>query len=308
MTGRALITGAGGFVGRHLRTHLDACGWETAGADLRGAEISCDISASDQVDAMLEAVGDVTHVFHLAAIAFVPTASADPSRTMAVNLEGTICLARLMEERCPKARLLFVSTSEVYGPPVSLPVTEAHALDPRNPYAISKAAADQYLGYLGNATKLDIVRARPFNHAGPGQSDDFVLSSFARQVAEMEAGLRETKLQVGNLSAARDFLHVRDVVRAYEMMARQGERGAVYNICSGASVQISEAVEKLQGLARVDVAVEPDPARLRPVDVPEVRGSYDKLHRLTGWRPEHTMDSLLSELLDYWRGEVTRDD
>ncbi len=308
MTGRALITGAGGFVGQHLRAHLVATGWEVVGADLQGVEIACDMSDPAQVAAMLETAGGITHVFHLAAIAFVPTAGADPSRTMAVNLQGTIHLARAMEAQCPEARLLFVSTSEVYGPPRALPVTEAHPLNPQNPYAISKAAADQYLAFHEKTTELDIVRARPFNHAGPGQSDDFVLSSFARQMAEIEAGRREPTLRVGNLSAGRDFLHVRDVVRAYEMLARLGVRGEVYNIGSGVSLRIDEAVEKLRALARVDVTVEQDRARIRPVDVPEVRGGFDKLNHLTAWRPEISMDLLLSELLDYWRGVITRNE
>ena len=174
-------------------------------------------------------------------------------------------------------------------------------MNPKNPYAISKAAADHYCGFLHEAGALDVVRVRPFNHAGAGQPDVFVLSNFARQVAGIESGRLAPVLRVGNLDARRDFSHVSDVVRAYEAIALQGEAGEVYNVCSGQAPRIHDAVDKLLQLCRVAIRVEPDPSRLRTVDVSEVRGSHEKLKARTGWQPELSFERVLLDLLNHWR-------
>ncbi len=306
MTRRALVTGAGGFVGQKLCAYLTQQGWEVRGADARTPQdpatcIQCDVSDFDQAQRAVTWAGPVTHVFHLAAVTFVPDAIQHPAATMAVNACGTIHLLHALRDHAPDARFLFVGSAEVYGPPQELPVTEKHPLDPQNPYAIAKAAADQYCRFVHRSTEMAIIRARPFNHSGVGQSDRFVLSSFARQVAQAEGDEGTGVVRVGDLAAARDFLHVDDVVRAYEVLALKGTAGEAYNICSGQSQQVEDALKALIGLSSRDIAVESDPSRLRPVEVPVVQGSHEKLTADTGWRPEIPFDQVLADLLSYWR-------
>lgn len=306
MTGRALITGAAGFVGKRLAAYLRKQGWEVVCSGYPAAEgmIPCDIGDAASIARMVREAGSLTHVFHLAAIAFVPEAERDPVRAMDINLNGTIRLCQSLRTSANPPRLVFVGSADSYGPPRSLPVTEEHPLNPVNAYAISKAAADHYCGALSRAKVLDCVRLRPFNHAGPGQSDQFVLSSFARQIAAIEAGRHAPVLRVGNLEASRDFLHVDDVIRAYELAALHGASGEVYNIASGRAIQIQDALDRLRALSAVPVALEQDPARLRPSDVPEMRGSHERFTAKTGWRPEIDINTILNGLLDYWRAEL----
>jgi GDP-4-dehydro-6-deoxy-D-mannose reductase len=204
----------------------------------------------------------------------------------------------------PDARFLNVGSAGAYGPPVSVPVTEEHPLNPEEPYSISKAAADQYCAFAHCAQGIDTIRTRPFNHSGPGQSDRFVLPAFAKQVAEIEAGQRPPQLQVGDVNTARDFLHVADVVRAYELAALKGKSGEAYNICFGRSFKIKEALHLLLDLSEVDIDVVIEEDRLRPVDIQNVYGSHDKLTDHTGWRPEIPLKTLLGELLDDCRKQV----
>jgi len=304
---RALITGAAGFVGNVLRAYLTAQGWDVACTDLRPAQegrswTACDVADRDAVFDALEAVGAVTHVFHLAALTFVPRARREPERAFEVNLLGTVHLVAALRAYAPEARLVYVSSAEVYGVPQSLPLTERHPLNPGNPYAVAKAAADHYCAWCHAAEGVDVIRMRPTNHSGPGQSDRFALSSFARQIAQIEAGKKQPPvLHVGNLDAARDFLHVKDVVRAYELAALRGVSGEAYNVCSGRATPIRDAVGKLVDLARVAIRVESDPERMRPADVPDNCGAHDKLTAHTGWQPEIPFDVVLADLLSYWR-------
>jgi GDP-4-dehydro-6-deoxy-D-mannose reductase len=309
MAKRILVTGSEGFVGRYLVPFLEAQGHVVIGCDRTLSEaapnrIVIDMNDEDSIAHTVREAGVIDAVFHLAARTFVPEAMDDPIGVMETNFHGTIRLIEAMREHAPKARLLFVSSSEVYGPPQRLPMTEEHPLAPINPYALSKAAADHYCAYASRAQQLDIVRLRPFNHTGAGQSPVFVLSSFAQQVARMEAGIAEPILRVGNLEAARDFLHVYDVVRAYTAAVERCRPGEAYNICSGESVPLQRAVDTLVSLANIEVRVEVDPRRLRPVDVPEVRGSHKKFTDATGWHPEIPLRRILKDLLEYWRREI----
>ena len=251
---RALVTGANGFVGRVLCRHLADQGWEVRGCDLNAADEqpdykTCDVAEAGQIEAVLDWAGPITHVFHLAARTFVPDSMDDPCGVVETNLQGTMRLLTLLHARGGGVRTVFIGSSEAYGPPQSVPITEDHPLCPNNPYAMTKAAADHFCAYAHQSMGMDIVRIRPFNHSGPGQSDRFVLSSFARQVAEVEAGLRGPVLEVGNLAARRDFSHVGDVVRAYERAAIDGASGEAYNVCSGRSYVIQEALDTLLGLS-----------------------------------------------------------
>ncbi len=304
MTGRALITGAAGFVGRHFSKQLQAHGWDVVLSD-RDTEgyLPCDFGSADDIHALVDSVGELSHVFHLAARTFVPDSMADPSGAFQVNLIGTIHLMNRLARMAHPPRVVFIGSAEAYGPPQFLPMTEAHPLAPENPYAISKAAADAYCAYLGRTSPLEIIRVRPFNHSGAGQSPQFVLSSFARQIAQIEAGKEAPIIHVGNLDAQRDFSHVADVLSAYELLALKGEPGEAYNVCSGNAVRIGDALQQLLAMSTAEISVEMDPSRVRPVDVPEVRGSSEKLRAHTGWQAERTFDFLSKELLDYWRSQ-----
>ncbi|MFP4500451.1 MAG: GDP-mannose 4,6-dehydratase [Candidatus Hydrogenedentota bacterium] len=306
MSRRALITGAEGFVGGHLTGHLRATGWDVVRASLAGepGTLRCDIRDVAQVSGLFAQAGPVTHVFHLAGVALEPEANASPNRAFQVNLEGTVNLLTQMQAVCPGARFINIGSAAAYGLPQHLPITEEHPLEPAAPYGISKAAADHYCAFMHHAFALDIVRMRPFNHSGPGQPAGFVLPGFAHQIAAIERGDAPPVVRVGNLAARRDFLHVRDVVRAYESAARDGASGAAYNVCSGNAVCIRDALDRLIAQAGTPVDVEEDPARMRPVDTPEVRGSHARLSADTGWEPATAFDTLLADLLDDARRET----
>lgn len=308
---RALVTGANGFVGRVLCRHLTKRGWEVFGCDMEGlggqaSFKTCNVAEADQIAAVLDWSGPITHVFHLAARTFVPDSIEDPCGVVETNLQGSMRLLTSLHARGGNVRMVFIGSSEAYGSPQFLPITEDHPLCPKNPYAMTKAAADHFCAYAHQSMGMDIVRIRPFNHSGPGQTDQFVLASFARQIAEVEAGLREPVLEVGNLAARRDFSHVDDVVRAYECAAMDGAPGEAYNVCRGRSCVIQDALAMLLELSDSAIEVRVDPKRERPSDVPDVYGSYAKLAERTGWVPKIGFEKLLEELLAYWREAVRR--
>jgi GDP-4-dehydro-6-deoxy-D-mannose reductase len=310
MTRRVLVTGADGFVGGHLHAELVETGLEViSGVSVESVampnSLPFDLRDPLSVEGMVSQAAPFDWVVHLAAITFVPDSERSPGAVMDVNLLGTVRLLDAVRKHAPRARVLFVGSSEAYGPPLSLPVAESHALNPANPYAISKAAADQYCGYASMAFGLNIVRTRSFNHSGPGQSSEFVLSSFARQVAEIEAGRREPVLRAGNLDVARDFLHVYDVVRAYRALLEKGRAGEAYNVCSGRSVPLREVLDSLFATSKLEIDVQTDPGRLRKRDNAEVRGSRDKITADTGWEPRLSLDDLLHDLIEYWRKHLT---
>jgi GDP-4-dehydro-6-deoxy-D-mannose reductase len=303
MTGRALITGANGFVGRYLGRRLESSGWEVVrlsrspSPDSPGL-IPCDITDADQVGDALADSGEVTHVFHLAAISFVPDATSRPYEVNRVNVVGTANLVRAILKLQRRPRLAFVSSCAAYGSPASLPLREDHLLNAVDPYGKSKAAGER-LCIDAAAQGLDAVRARPFNHSGAGQSDQFALSSFARQVARIAFGKARPVIETGNLDAKRDFTHVDDVVHAYALLAENGQRGEAYNICSGTAVRIGDCLEKIMQLANVRAEIHTDPKRARPSEMTEQFGDPSKLEAL-GWRRQRTLDDILRDLLDDW--------
>jgi GDP-4-dehydro-6-deoxy-D-mannose reductase len=264
---------------------------------------ACDVSDERRVEALLNWAGDVTHIFHLAAITFVPDSGKNPAHTLAVNTLGTIHLAHRLAAQSQKPRLIFIGSAEVYGHPRSLPIEESHPFNPVNPYAISKAAADNFCAWAGDHLGLDIVRMRPFNHSGPGQSDQFVLSAFARQLARIAAGKQPPEVHVGNLDSARDFSHVADIVRGYEAAALYGKRGEAYNICSGRAYTIKHALDVLIRLSGKNVSVVTDPDRMRGVEVTDYWGSHEKLTHDTQWNPSIPLDQTLKDLYEWWRGQ-----
>lgn len=292
-----MVSGGLGFAGTHLCRHIEAEGHEAISLDLAGeAALACDIRDPDVVE---KAIGSVRPdgIFHLAGIAFVPTAGADPGLARAVNVDGT----RHILDAADKvgARTLTVSSGNVYGfsrTDEELPVTEDLVPAPADEYSRTKFEAERES--LARNGRQDLVIARPFNHTGPGQSPDFVCSDFADQVARREAAGDSSPLRVGDLRAERDFSDVRDVVRAYWMLWNDGTAGQAYNICSGRTVAISEVLEKLLAMARIELSAEVEKARLRPGEVSRLYGSYAKLAEATGWQPECSLDRTLAELLD----------
>ncbi|HTU82046.1 MAG TPA: GDP-mannose 4,6-dehydratase, partial [Candidatus Acidoferrales bacterium] len=240
-------------------------------------------------------------VFHLAAQTFVPDSYDAPLQTYDVNVMGTARLAQAVRayarERGTMPRIVFASSAEVYGirAAADFPLRETLGVRPANPYAASKAAAEAVLLAESRAFGLDVVVARAFNHVGPGQNDRFVVPSFARQLANVAAGA-PPQLFVGNLDAKRDFLDVRDVVRAYAALARDGDSGEIYNVCSGNAVAIRDVLRELVAIARVPVEIRQDPQRMRPLDVPLFVGSAEKLTQRTGWRPAIALPQSLRDL------------
>ena len=296
---RALITGAGGFAGRHLAAHCRASGDEvvevsrTTGVDLLDPQAARGAVAAARPEA----------VYHLAARAHVGESWADPGSFLADNLGLALNVLEAVRSEAPEATVVAVASGEVYGAPASLPVDEGAPLRPQNPYAVSKAACDLLGGQYADATDLRVVRLRPFNHTGPGQSDDYVVGTLTRQVAEAEAaGRDEAVVQTGNPDSARDFSDVRDVVRAYVAAARLD--AGVYNVASGHAVSVRELIELVRAAARIPVRHEIDPARMRAHDVAEVRGSAERLRAATGWAPQIPLERTVADALEAWREEL----
>lgn len=307
MTERALITGAAGFVGRHLANHLRDQGLEVHGLDRPGVPPSsdlyvvwhpCDITHAAQVAAV---VGQVRpdYVFHLAAL----IKSESLGDLLAVNVLGTQNVLNALVSAQPEARVLVAGSSAEYGlvRPDELPVREDHPLRPLSPYGVSKVAQSLLAAQYVYRHNLALVRTRTFNLTGPGEPDTLVCSAFARQIAEIERGLRPPVLKVGNLESARDFLDVRDAVRAYRLVAQHGESGEVYNVCSGVAISIRNVLETLLSLTPVKVEVQEDTQRRTTWDIPVQVGKYERLSIVTGWKPVVTLERSLVDLLDRWR-------
>lgn len=299
---RALVTGGVGFVGRHLVAHLLASGDEVITLDHHG-DLRVDIlDAPGLADAVAHVRPEL--VYHLAGRADVGGSWKDPSGVFRVNAEGTLNVLAA----CAAAgvgRVLAVASADVYGlvDESDLPLTEHAPLRPVSPYAASKVAADALAlqAFLGHG--LGTIRVRPFNHLGPGQSEQFVAPALAARIARAERdGIDE--IAVGNLTARRDVTDVRDVVRAYRLLMEHGEPGAVYNVCSGRDVEIGELADCLLGMADRAVTLRTDPDLLRPVDLPVLRGDPTKLQSATGWAPTIPLDQTLADLLQDMRARV----
>jgi GDP-4-dehydro-6-deoxy-D-mannose reductase len=245
-------------------------------------------------------------IVHLAAVSSTTDSLADPAAAWRVNAVGTVNLTEAVREAAPEARVLLVSTGEVYGDTGDEPAREDHAIEPRSPYAASKAAAEIAAGQAARAYGLDVVLARPFAHTGPGQDQRFALPSFAHQIAELErAGGGE--LKVGDLTVQRDLLDVRDVVSAYRALLEPAVPAGTYNVARGTSVPLSELVELLVADATAPIRVVRDPARLRAVDTPRLCGDPARLRAATGWAPAYRHADTLGDLLAVARQSVIGD-
>jgi GDP-4-dehydro-6-deoxy-D-mannose reductase len=290
---RVLVTGSRGFVGTWLVRHLS-----DAGDQVFGLDTEVDVTNHGALSEALAAAAPDA-VCHLAAQASVGRSWAEARSTFEVNAVGVVNLLEAAQALSHRPRVLLVSSAEVYGKvsPGELPLREDHPFRPASPYAASKASAE-LLGlqaWLG--TGLEVVRVRPFNHTGPGQLPDYVVPALAEQVVEA-ARSGADHLSVGNLAARRDLTDVRDVVRAYRMLLTDGRPGEVYNVCRGQSVLIEDVARRLLALAGVDLPLVVDPARMRPVDLPDLRGDPSRLQAATGWTPAIELDRTLQDVLD----------
>lgn len=306
----AFVTGAAGFCGYHLVAHLVESGYHVAGLDREGsANHLCmlyqgDVTNCEQVRAILDREKPNV-ILHLAALT---NPRLDYVELHRVNALGTLSLLTATRQACSDVPVLITGTSAVYGnaPPSALPISEAQLLRPATPYAVSKIAQEMLATQQGAEHGLRIICTRTFNLTGPGESPSFVTSAFARQIAEIEAGLREPVLHVGNLETVRDLTDVRDAVRAYRLLAEVAEPGATYNVCSGRGTPIRQLLEMLLSMSRVNgILVRQDPDRLRPGDVSIQVGDATRLREATGWAPTIPLRQTLQDVLDYWRQRIS---
>jgi GDP-4-dehydro-6-deoxy-D-mannose reductase len=294
---RALITGAGGFAGGHLAAHCRASGDDVIEAPRRSGTDRRDAGAARA--AVEHARPDV--VYHLAARAHVGESWEDPASFLRDNLGMALNVLEAVRAEAPRATVVAVSSGELYGAPSALPVTEDAPLRPQNPYAVSKTSADLLAGLYADAHGLRVIRPRAFNHAGPGQEPTYAIASFARQAAEAaERGEDPIRFRTGNPDTRRDYTDVRDVVRAYRLLAERAEPGA-YNVCTGRSTSAGELLAMLAAAAGAGLDHEVDPELVRAHEVMEVRGDPARLRAATSWEPEIALDRTLADTLAWWR-------
>lgn len=311
---RVLITGAGGFVGRHLIAALAALpeppqvvagtyGEEAPGL-LNARAVPLDVTDAERTLAVIEAE-QPTHVMHLAGISVISQANRDVRKTWEVNAQGTLNVALAIKDGAPACRLIFCSSAQVYGGSFrsGKPLAEDAPLDPENFYAASKAAADILVGQMAKAG-LRAVRLRPFNHTGPGQPPELAVASFASQIAAIERGEQKPVMKVGNLSMRREFLDVRDVVDAYLRTIQRFDslpNGAVFNIASGEPIAVDAVLKMLLAMSAKKIEVAPDPQLIRPADTPVMVGNAEAARRALAWTPRQRVADTLKSVLDYYR-------
>jgi len=307
---RCLITGASGFVGKHLSTLLLAAGHEVFGAcwpELpvdRSTRVELQLCNLMDPEVALELVrkAQPEWVFHLAGMSSPIDSLSSPRPVYEINFFGALNLLEAVQKVSPQARILLIGSVQCYGSPKpgDLPLTESFPFSPRTPYAVSKAAAD-LLGFQFFVTyRLPVIRVRPANHTGPGQPASFVCSDFARQIAAIELGAVPAELHVGNLDLRRDFCDVRDVVRAYAALAEKGVPGEAYNVSSGGAVSLKIIADTLISFSSRRIQVVRDPHRTRANDVKEEYASITKVVSHTGWWPQYDLTTTLRDLYEYW--------
>lgn len=318
---RVLITGITGFVGSHLADYcltkpdVEVYGtirWRSKRDNICHIEDKinlheCDIKDAVSVQNMLKKVKP-HYIFHLAAQSFVPTSWHAPAETLSTNIIGEVNLFEAVRDLGLDPIIQVAGSSEEYGLAYEneLPITEENPLRPLSPYAVSKIAQD-FLGYqYYKSYGIRVIRTRAFNHTGPRRGKVFVVSTFAKQIAEIEAKIKEPVIKVGNLKSKRDFTDVRDIVKAYWLAVENCEPGEVYNISSGKAVSIEEILNRLIKMSEVEIRVAKDPERMRPSDVEVLIGDCTKFRELTKWKPEIPLQKTLEDTLNYWRKKVKR--
>jgi GDP-4-dehydro-6-deoxy-D-mannose reductase len=309
---RVLITGASGFAGSFLARECARAGDSVVGISLTGdvPEGGSEGAAVDLLngDAVREAVRAARPevVYHLAALSSVGRSWEEPARTVQDNVAMSVNMLEALRFEAADARTVWVSSCEVYGVPEALPLTEDARLNPANPYAVSKAAGDMLAAVYVDAHGLNMVRARPFNHAGPEQRTIFIMSSLARQAAEAQlSGVDSLEIATGNPDTRRDFTDVRDVVRAYRLLAASNESG-VFNVCTGQSISAADQVRLVSELIDpIEVAHVVDSGRVRAHEVMDLRGSHERLTAATGWEPEIPVRQTMADTIEWWKHELS---
>ena len=293
---RVLVTGAAGFVGRHLQPKLLRQGWEVLAA---GHDVM-DITDASSIRCVVRDFRPDA-VVHLAAQSRVGASWELPVQTAEVNILGSIKLYTEFAQQNPRGRFLYIGSSDVYGITAKKEnlLTEDMPCVPQNPYSISKLAAEQMLTQMAHKYQTTVICTRSFNHYGPGQDCGFVVSDFASQLAAIKLGYREPIISVGNLSAEREFLYVEDVADAYIMLLSQDTAEGIYNVSAGKAVGIEQILAELMRIAQTDVEIVVDEKKLRPVDVKSFCGSNARLAEL-GWQPQTLLQDGLEKTFEYW--------
>lgn len=308
---KAMIIGAAGFVGNYLAEHLvNECGMEVVVTKLPNEQIenqqvkvyNLDIMDEEAIASLLFRVRP-DYIFHLAAQSSVGVAWRNPGLTIDVNIKGSVNVMDAIRELYYKPRVLLIGSGEEYGHirEGETPITEENSIRPGNIYAATKACQNMIGNIYARAYDMELMMVRAFNHIGPCQAPIFVVADFCKQVVEIEKGIREPVMYVGNLNSKRDFTDVRDVVKAYALLIQKGKAGETYNVGSGHAVTIEEVLKLIISLSDKEIRVEVDPNKIRPVDVPIIEADITKIYETTGWRPSITLEQTIRETLDYWR-------
>lgn len=311
---RALIVGGAGFVGNYLAQYLcDSKRYEVFITKLESSEFSMngvtafdmDILNKSSVEHIIREIRpDV--IFHLAAQSSVAASWKEPKLTIDINITGTVNLLEVVKNEEINPVILLIGSGEEYGgvSPDDIPIKETRIVDPTNLYAVTKVSQNMIGRIYARAYNTSIIMTRSFNHFGPKQPSQFVISDFCRQVAEIEKGLRKPVITVGNIEVKRDFLDVRDVASAYELLIRKGKIGEIYNVGSGNAYSIKAILERILALSDSKIKVEKDPAKFRPLDIPVIQADISKLVEDTGWKANIPFERGLSDTLNFWRANV----
>ena len=312
---KATIIGAAGFVGGYLARYLIGAGYDVTATKLPFETFNVpdvqtynlDILDQSAVREFLEREKP-DQIYHLAAQSSVAVSWIKPQLTVEVNVKGAVNLLSELQASGRNARVLLIGSGEEYGYAAAegAPLREDGPVRPGNVYAATKVCQNMLGAIYARAYGMDVMMTRAFNHVGPGQSPQFVVSDFCRQVARIEAGLQENPMRVGNLAARRDFSDVRDVVAAYARIMQAGARGETYNVGSGQAIEIAEVLEMILKKARCPIRIETDPEKMRPSDVPLIAADTSKIRRALGWAPQIPLEETLEDCLNDWRGRVER--
>ena len=308
---KALIIGGGGFVGPYLVRHLvNDLGYEVTVTKTEKENLVSDIAQVVNLDILnKEQISEVLnaqrpdYIIHLAAQSSVAYSWKNPSLTIDVNVKGCVNVLDAIRDLDFKPRTLLIGSGEEYGHirEGECPITEENNSRPGNIYAATKACQNMLGKIYADAYGMDVMMVRAFNHIGPNQTPMFVVADFCKQVAEIEKGIKEPVMYVGNLTAKRDFTDVRDVVKAYALLVKEGKRGETYNVGTGHALAIQEILDTIISMSDKSIEVKVDPDRLRPVDVPIIEPDIRKINECTGWKPQILLSQTLKEMLDYWR-------